>query len=400
VHGSKGAAIHVRELCRALASLDHAVNIFALRTGGPAPAHFDVPVCEFVLEPLEQLTYDLLRADRGAGESVAKVVRALLAVNSLRHAAITGLRDFQPDVIYERYALFGTAGVALARDLQVPLILEVNAPLSDEQAAHRGLALTETARGLECMILRSADQVIAVSHEIERWLLELGVAPQRVMVLPNAVDAAHFEVAERERNAVRTQFGLADQPVVGFLGTLKPWHGTETLLHAIALLRRRGLAPHLVVVGDGPQRAQLEAVAEREGITEAVTFVGAVPHEHVPPYLAAMDVAVAPYDQVQNFYFSPLKLFEYMAAGRPVVAADTGQIRDYIRHGETGLLYPPGGVAALAEAIGTLLIDSTLASSLGRAGQVLVAAEHTWQHRATQILAAAAELSECTGVLP
>ena len=390
IHGSKGASIHVREFSRALAALGNDVAIFTCRAGGDAPSGFDLPVHEIGLEPTETLIYDLLREDARGGVEIAREVRSTLYATGLRHRAEPLLRRFQPDLIYERYALFGTAGMDLARDLGVPLILEVNAPLSEEQAAHRGLAFAQTARAVERAVLRAADRVIAVSEPLRAWIVGGGVDPSRVLTLPNGVDVDRFAAGAGRRDEIRAALGLnATQPVVGFVGTLKAWHGTETLLRAVATLHRRGSGersgPHLLIVGDGTERVALESLARSEGIAAVTTFTGAVRHDQMPGYLAAIDVAVAPYNQEPNFYFSPLKLFEYMAAGRPIVAAAIGQIAVCMRHGETGLLYPPGRVDTLASAIADLLTNPALAAALGRAAQADSRRHHTWLSSAATV---------------
>jgi glycosyltransferase involved in cell wall biosynthesis len=386
IHGSKGASIHVRELSRALAGLGHDVVIIAPRAGGPSPRSFGLPVVEVRLEPLEQLTYDLLLADKHGGARVAAEIRAMIYASTLRHRGLGLLRERRPDFIYQRYSLFGTAGLALARDLGVPLVLEVNAPLCDEQAAHRGLGFAATARALERTVLCSADVVVTVSRELEDWLIGLGVESSRITVLPNAVDVERFEAAEREREAVRTELGLAGQQVVGFLGTLKPWHDTATLIRATGILHREMLKPRLIIIGDGPEREQLAELAQREGIADATTFIGTIPHERVPGHLAALDIAVTPYEASDRFYFSPLKLFEYLAAGRPVVAADVGRLRDCVRSGETGLLYRAGDARALAGALCSLLTDPERARALGRAGREHVRVHHTWRQNARTVV--------------
>jgi glycosyltransferase involved in cell wall biosynthesis len=382
VCGNKGASIHVRELTLSLQRLGHEVTVLASRTEGQAPPGYEVPILALEPEPLDERLVAQLRIDPRAGKTVARDMRSILAAASLRQRALPLLRSLEPDLVYERYALFGTAGVAVARQLGVPLILEVNAPLSQEQEQHRGLAYPAAARDLERTVIRSAQHVVAVSSGLATWLLEAGVARDRVTVLPNAVDPARFQAGRAERDAVRTRLGLADEPIVGFLGTLKPWHDVATLVRAVALLRRRTPAPHLLVVGDGPERERLEELARTEGIGEATTFTGAVPHTGVAAYVAASDVAVVPYGRVPDSYFSPLKLFEYLAAGRPVVAADVGDIGHCIRHGETGLLYPPGDAKALADAIGALLADRGRASSLAGAGREHVITHHTWEGNA------------------
>jgi glycosyltransferase involved in cell wall biosynthesis len=386
VCGDKGASIHVRELTRWLQRLGHEVAVLAARTGGRAPPGYDVPIVALQPEPLDEKLVTLLRADPSAGKAVAGDVRSILEAVSLRQRALPLLRSLHPDLVYERYALFGTAGVAVARELGVPLILEVNAPLSQEQERHRGLAYRATAREIELIVLRSADHVVAVSSALADWLVAAGVAPEGVTVLPNAVDPARFEAGRVERDAVRSRLGLADKPVVGFIGTLKPWHDVATLVRAVAPLRRRTPAAHLVVVGDGPEREPLEELARSQGIGEAVTFTGPVPHAEAAAYIGAFDVAVVPYGHERTSYFSPLKLFEYLAAGRPVVAADVGDLGRCVRHGETGLLYPPGDAEAMAGAIETLLSDRPRAGSLARAGREHVGEYHTWEGNARLII--------------
>ncbi|MGH2531377.1 MAG: glycosyltransferase family 4 protein [Thermomicrobiales bacterium] len=386
VHGSKGAAIHVRELSQALHNQGHEVAVFAARAGEPTTPGYDIPVHEIAPEPPERRCYDLLRADPAAGEAAAKEIRGLLHAADFRHRVAPRLHAFAADLIYERYSLLGTAGLSLAHELAIPLILEVNAPLSDEQAAHRGLHFAATARALEREIVSAADHVIAVSRPLAEWLIACGVAPERVSILPNGVDVDRFAAGAARRNEIRARLGIApNQAVVGFVGTLKAWHGTANLIRAVAALRHGGVAPSLLIVGEGPQRAELTALAAAEEIAAATTFTGAVGHDEMPGYLAAMDVAVAPYDAAPNFYFSPLKLFEYLAAGRPVVAAAIGQVAECVAAGETGLLYPPGDVAALAAAIESIVADPSRAASLGRAGQAYVRAHHTWAGNARAV---------------
>ncbi|NUR76306.1 MAG: glycosyltransferase family 4 protein, partial [Thermoleophilia bacterium] len=330
VFGTKGASIHVRELTRALVSLGHEVVILTPRAGGARPPGFDVPVYELRSQTERRRAYSRELRRRGCGL----------------------LESFAPDVVYERYSLFGTGGARLAQDLGVPLVLEVNAPLAAEHARYRGLDRPESALRIERTLLCRADRVIAVSSGIARWLQELGVDEERVRIVPNGVDPARF----RPDGAVRKG------AVVGFVGSLKPWHDVATLVRALALVPER---PQLLVVGDGPDRERLRAEAERTGVD--ATFTGAVPYESVPAYLSGFEVAVAPYADDDRFYFSPLKLVEYLAAARPVVAAAVGDIGHCIRHGETGWLYAPGDAAGLAAAIREVLSDPVRAATVARA---------------------------------
>ena len=370
VFGEKGASIHVRELTRALSSLGHEVLILTPRAGGPRPPGFDVPVHE-------------LRPPQATGDR-GRLMREY--VTHLRRRGLELLRAFAPDVVYERYSLFGTAGVHLARDLDVPVMLEVNAPLAAEEARYRGLDDPAAALRVERAVLRSANRVVAVSRGVERWLAETGVDQERVTVIRNGVDPDRFRPNARDRTDVRQALGLSGM-VVGFVGTLKPWHDAVTLVRALASFGASD-RPQLLVVGDGPARGRLATAAEKAGVR--ATFTGAVAHETVPAYLSALDVAVAPYAPDDGFYFSPLKLVEYLAAARPVVAADVGDIGHCVRSGDTGWLYEPGVASALAAAIRAALADPADAAAVAAAGRAHVCSEHTWEQNALAVVELAA----------
>src|SRR5262249_27398765 len=149
-------------------------------------------------------------------------------------------------------------------------------------------------------------------------------------------------------------------------GTLKPWHGLRVLLEAFAMLYGRDPRTRLLIVGDGPERENLAAEALSQGLSAAVHFTGAVSPDAVPGLLNSMDVAVAPYPTLRNFYFSPMKVYEYMAAGLPVVASRVGQLQQLIQTEVNGLLVPPGDATALVGALERLRSQPELRLRLGR----------------------------------
>jgi glycosyltransferase involved in cell wall biosynthesis len=166
--------------------------------------------------------------------------------------------------------------------------------------------------------------------------------------------------------------------VIGFVGTLKAWHGLPVLAEAFARVCEAEPRARLLIVGDGPERAALEADLERRGVRGAATLTGAVSPAAVPGWLRSMQVAVAPYPALETFYFSPLKVFEYLAAGLPVVASAIGQVTELLEDGVTGVLVPPGDAAALADALLRLWADSELRGRLGGNGRRWVERRHTW----------------------
>ncbi|MGH8874312.1 MAG: glycosyltransferase family 4 protein, partial [Acidimicrobiia bacterium] len=194
---------------------------------------------------------------------------------------------------------------------------------------------------------------------------------------PNGVDPVRFTVGRPPPGPNFT---------VGFVGTLKPWHGIETLIEAVAILASADRSYRLLIVGDGPQRAKLEELAQERGLADLTCFTGSVKPRRVPYHLSRMEAAVAPYPDLPGFYFSPLKLFEYLAAGLPVVASRVGQMAELISDGKTGLLCPPGDPPALAEAVALLRRRPDLRARLGRAGRALVERSHTWDQVVDRVL--------------
>ncbi len=393
VDGGKGASIHVRALCRALVAEGHAVTLAAARLDGPPDrlaADLGVAVA-----PLELDEAARRRLDRAATPARRGALRAHLAAGALA-AAAPALAAGGVDAVYERLSLFGAGGRAAARALGVPHVVEVNAPLTDEAARYRGLAWPRRAVAIERAVLSGADAVVAVSAPLAAWAVAQGAAPARVVVLPNGVDAEAMAAGAVERAAVRARLRLADRKVVGFVGHLRPWHGVDDLLAAVARLAADDPAVCLVVVGDGPARPALEARAEALGLGDRVRFLGAVLHAQVPGLVAAFDVAVAPYAADAGAYFSPLKLFEYLAAGRPTVAADLPAVRAAADGGRLARLYPAGDVAALAAALWAALADPA-SFGMAAAGRAAVRTRHTWRHNARAVAQRIAALTPAAG---
>jgi glycosyltransferase involved in cell wall biosynthesis len=249
-------------------------------------------------------------------------------------------------------------------------VLEVNAPLVEEQALHRGLVDRAGAESVARDALATATVVTAVSEPVARWAVAAGACPGSVQVLPNGVDT------DRIRPGARP-----DRPfTVGFVGTLKPWHGTAVLVEAFAGLAASDPSARLRLVGHGPQALALARQAAGLGLGQRVELVGSLAPERVPAALQGFDVAVAPYDDPEQDYFSPLKVFEYLAAGLPVVASDVGQLRGLLDvDGEpAGLLVPPGDPAALRQALCALAADPARRHRLGDRARRLAVERHRW----------------------
>jgi glycosyltransferase involved in cell wall biosynthesis len=187
---------------------------------------------------------------------------------------------------------------------------------------------------------------------------------------------------------------LGEGPVLGFVGGLRPWHGIESLPDILARVSAKHPGARLVVVGDGPLRETLLGQLKERGLRDRAILTGALAHEDVPAVIRHFDIALAPYPVLDHaFYFSPLKVFEYMACGVAVVAANSGQIAEVIRDGETGLLHAPGDLDALAGACDRLLASAKLRLSVGQCAAAHIRAHYTWAHNARRVTDLAGELA-------
>ncbi len=306
-----------------------------------------------------------------------------LAYSLVGYRWLTGhIRRWKPDLLYERYTLFNVAGLAAARRAGIPFVLEVNAPLAYERTTYEQLSLRRIARWCERYVCSRADLVAAVSTPLKEYLVRQGVAADRVAVVPNRADPTVFRPNPAARERIRTERGIGPEDVViGFSGVLRPWHGVELLLEAVARLAQRGCEPHVLIVGDGPSRRDLERRAAERGLSKT-TFVGRVPHSVIPEYLAAVDVGVSPR---ATFYASPMKIPEYMAMEMVVVAPRMPNIQDLIADGIDGLLFTPEAPESLASVLDAVCRDPERRRRLAESARQSILAGRTWQHNAASI---------------
>ena len=364
VFGVKGCSLHVQEVLRTLVMQDMAVELFAATTRGEAAPD------------LQHIPVHKIRGDAVPERSVRE--QADLAANDDMVAHLHRHGPF--DLVYERYSLWSMAGMRYARQLGIPGVLEVNAPLIDEQEKYRGLIDRASAEQVARECFRDARLLVAVSEGVADYLDGFTEARGKIQVIPNGVNPARFA----DDRVYRT--GSDDVFTIGFVGTLKPWHGLNNLMDAFAALHKCCAGVRLLLVGDGPEAENLKARIARESLGDVVELTGAVSPEDMPAQLARMDVGTAPYAEDSDFYFSPLKVYEYMAAGLPVVASCIGQLDGLVTHGHDGLLHTPGDVAALTRALTRLAEERSIGERLGRAARQTIIASHSWDSRVQDIL--------------
>ena len=312
----------------------------------------------------------------GAVKEVCEFMYNVVAYLRLRRS----YREFKPDLVYERHNLYFLAGAILRHRRNTPFYLEVNSPLAAERRRYSGLRLSRLAHALERWTWKSADRVLVVSGVLKQILVAEGVPAERVIVVPNGVDQSAFSGLPRPAQG-------ASVVTLGFVGFIRDWHGLDGIIMGLAT--DRGSPPlRVIVIGDGPARPALEQRARALGVDDRVEFRGLIERDAIPSQIACFDIALQP---SAVSYASPLKLFEYMAAGCAIVAPDQPNIREILTNGESACLFPPENLAAMWQAIRRLACDPNLRERLGRSARhALGERQYTWQHNVERIIEAAA----------
>lgn len=354
VPGTTGGPIHVAAVAEGLALLGHDVHVVAAPGNGAFPAG--------------RAQWHALAPPFGVRQLRLARARAILVL----------ARDLRPDVVIERYYNFGGEGLQAARMLGALAVLEVNAPVIDypgspKRVIDRALLVEPMRRWREWQC-RVADLLVTPSASmVPPW-----VPSGRVLEAEWGADIDRFHPGATGPVPFRRQ---PTDTIAVFAGAFRPWHGAVHLVRAIAALRARARDDiKAVFIGDGPE---LERTRRAAAGLDGVTFTGALPHDRMPACLAAADIGVAPFDTLAHpplslgFYWSPLKIFEYMAAGLPVVAPALERLRRAVCDEREGMLYDPADPDALASVLQRLTAPEARAR-LGAAARARCVREFSW----------------------
>jgi PEP-CTERM/exosortase A-associated glycosyltransferase len=231
---------------------------------------------------------------------------------------------------------------------------------------------------LELGVMRKANIVVAISKGIRDAIVERGIDPEKVMIVPNGVDTAVFAPRPTDQ-ALARELGLDGCFVFGFIGSLRRLEGLDLLIEAFREVHRREPRARLLIVGEGPERPRLAQLAADAGLSGIVRLTGLVPHDEILRYYSIMDVLAYPrIDARINQTVTPLKPLEAMAMGKICLASDVGGLRELVQDGVTGVLFPPGDLAALTETVVRLVNDHDLRDRLSAQAQAMVRKEREW----------------------
>jgi glycosyltransferase involved in cell wall biosynthesis len=372
---SSGASTHITQLTDGLRALGHTVTVCDRHrapddgpggVGDPRRPRW-TPALRRQLSPYLHESAALIRSVRGIRTETSLIRRE------------------QPDVVLTRCSLHQFSSLLAAHRCGVPIVFEVNAPVGFEYRRYNREyhLLPRFAEWSEARTFSSADGVFVVSSALKAHLVERGVPAASIRVIPNGADTTRFR-PDAANAVLRARLG-PDRTILGFVGSFGSFHGIEMLRHAITTVVPKRPDVAFLLVGKGRLSGELEAYCRTRGFADRVLFAGFVPHAEVPGAVAAMDIVLAPYAPQELFYFSPIKLFEYMAAGRAVLAADLGQIAEVIEDGRNGMLYDPGNARAFEEKLLQLVDDHALRTRLGVNARRTIEQQYTWRMNAERV---------------
>ncbi|AHB66468.1 glycosyl transferase family 1 [Haloarcula hispanica N601] len=371
LYGSAGSSIHIREYITSLSNCG-VEPLVLYRPGTGQSGQNSIPAKEVQL-PTTPLAHGYLNKVFDL-ESIAKNFELSFALRRIPDDI---------DVIHERYSLYSYKGARFARNRNIPFVLEVNSPLIYEANEYGGgLQRPRVAERAEREACQDATKILAVSRELKDYFSKY-VDEEKITVVPNGVNPDQFNPDTPARTP-------DDRFTIGFVGSFKDWHGVSNLVQAGKQLSDLRDSIRFLLVGSGPLYEDLQKEISQSGLDDFFELPGSVPHSEIPGYLSSMDVAVAPYPDLSFFYYSPVKLFEYMSMALPTICSAIGQIERIIDDGENGYLIPSGAVDALVEEVRDVLnlsrnqpneLDKT-----GRRARERILDEYTWTQNAQRIL--------------
>ncbi|MFL6718063.1 MAG: glycosyltransferase family 4 protein [Burkholderiaceae bacterium] len=358
-----GQYVHIEEMIRALRQLGHEVIVVAPPSAETEDFGSDAGMVAWLKRSIPKWMYELM-----------ELSYSVVAYRRLARA----VREHQPDCLYERYNLFLPAGIWLKRKFGLPMLLEVNAPIFEERARYDGLSLNGLARWSQAYTWKAADYVLPVTQVLGDIVASYGVPRERIVVIPNGINASQFSEAP-ENQAAKAALGLESNIVLGFTGFVRDWHGLDKVITMIADDPPES-SRHLLVVGDGPARAALEAQARALNIEHRVSFTGVIGRDEVARYVAAFDIALQP---AVVEYASPLKLFEYLALGKAIIGPAQPNLMEILTDGQNAVLFDPKAADGMAAAIGKLSADVALRERMGENARKTISDKRlTWRENA------------------
>ena len=354
VLGFMGCSVHVREMVNALAGLGSNISVFAPSKGKG-----------------NQFPHKIIDSKRFKKKWIGRDLRLILSNMNFYRACRKQFKVHRPHFIYERYGLYGWAGVKLSREFSIPLIVEINTLLTEEEKDR--LHFPGLARIFEGTILRHAEAVCSPSKIMRSLLLERGVKDEKILVTPNGVNLIDFS-SNQDGREIRKRYGLDKKLLVGYIGVIKKLWGIYTILESAREVLSQSNDFHFIVVGEGKDYSDMKRFLEKNNLTDSFTLTGGVPHHDIAKYIDSIDIGLAPYCRKEPFHGSAMKLFEYMACEKPVISTDLPGVKAVA---DNKVMYVSNG-KGYKEKIVELYKSKGLRREMGETGRVFVEGNYDW----------------------
>lgn len=372
--GQGGEGIHIREMIKALESLGHTVTVIAppgitlyLHNGSPdrPKSRKNKTLWGFISGHAPQIIFETL-------EIIYNIIAYYRISQSFKRTSF--------DLFYERYAFFCFAGAIAAKKHNIPYILEVNEISGIKR--QRRLLMVNVAMRIEKAIFYRADAIATVSTFLRDTMAQKSVALTKISVIPNAFNNEEFQ-KNPDGECLRKNLGIENKLLLLFMGYFSRWDNLSFFLENICDLIEQPLRIHVVLIGEGKERAALEEYVRKREKQSFISFVGRIERREIPSYIDAADICVIPHS---NPFGSPLVLFEYMGMGRAVVAPRLAPLGDIIRDRVDGVLFTPGDKESFKNAIRLLADDHALRKTIAETARLTILKNHLWSHNASKVI--------------
>lgn len=372
-----GYGTHMREMIKAFRELGHEVEVEVM--GGTEPRSNNVQGKPSLFKRIAKA---LIPARRW---QTLKDKRLLEFDDQAYDGLVAKIKAWKPDFVYERANYMQASGVNAARKNKVMHILEVNSPYVEEKVELEGPSgMLDVARQKEHWQLTKTDHIVVVSSSLREYFIhEHNIFHGKFSVIPNAIDPEKANVDPKQVQGIRKKYELDGKTVIGWVGSIQPWHGVEGLIDGFAALGKENAGLALLIVGSGETIELMKKRAAECGVGERVHFTGYIPHADVFGHIAAMDICVLP---DTKWYCSPIKIFEYGLMGKAIIASRHAAVLDVMVPDHDGIIVEPGA-ENLQEAMLRLAADPELRDRLGKQFQTKVLQSHTWQANARSVCA-------------
>jgi PEP-CTERM/exosortase A-associated glycosyltransferase len=318
------------------------------------------------------------------------VLRQVVVITSLVRRLRQVARLARPHVLHAHSpSLNALAALRVGKAMGIPVVYEIRAFWEDAAADHgtaaEGSIRYRISRALESYVLRKVDAITTICDGLRKDIEARGIPPDKITVVPNAVDTTEFQAPQPGNGMLAQQLGLNGYLVLGFIGSFYRYEGLELLIRAMPGLLTAVPSLQLLLVGGGPQESELRALAQQLGLQNKVRFAGRIPHGQVKDYYQLVDLLVYPRLPMRlTELVTPLKPLEAMAQGRLVVASDVGGHRELIEDGQTGVLFKAGDMNSLCERILHLIRHVETWPALRQQARRYVERERNWPASVTR----------------